>query len=356
MARLGLIEEAVVLAEGKFSVFGAKTASCILRYAAESVVAVLDSTNAGRTAQDVIGFGGAIPIVSSVKESLQYKPKQLVIGIAPIGGGLPPEYRRIVVEAIKEGLDIVSGLHYILSDDEELYYLAQEHSVKLLDVRRPPDSLTVSSDEARFLPVFRVLTVGSDCSVGKMVVSYEIARFLRSRGINAQFCATGQTGIMLSGWGIAVDRVISDFVAGAAEALVKAVFDADIALVEGQGTVYHPAYSGVTLSLLHGSCPNVMILCHHLGRTHIKSYDVPIPPLKKIIHDYEYLSSFTHPSKVIGIGLNTVDSDEETAKTACKQIASELKLPVTDCIRFGPEPLANAVLEEYKRWKSLWKR
>jgi uncharacterized NAD-dependent epimerase/dehydratase family protein len=356
MGRVGLIEDAVILAEGRLSVFGAKTASCILRYANEAVVAVLDSTNAGKTAEAVLGFGGAVPIVASVKDSLKYKPKQLVIGIAPIGGGLPPEYREIVKEAIESRLSVVSGLHYMLNDDEELYDLAQKHSVKLLDVRRPPDELTVSKDEARFLPVFRCLTVGSDCSVGKMVVSWEVAKALRKKNINAQFCATGQTGMMLSGWGICVDRVISDFVAGAAESLVKKVSDADIAMIEGQGTIYHPAYSGVTLSLLHGSCPNIMILCHHLGRTHIKQYDVSIPPLKKIVYDYEYVSAYTHPAKVVGIGLNTVDSDEETARKACIELERELNLPVTDCVRFGPEPLADAVFKEFKQWKSVWKK
>lgn len=355
LGRVGLVERAVILAEGRLAVFGAKTASCIIRYAAEEVVAVIDSTKAGQVVSDVLGFGDLIPVVASVSEALQFEPKMLIVGIAPIGGGLPKEYRRSIKGAITAGLHIISGLHHFLSEDAELSELAKRHSVKLIDVRRPPSSLTVSKGESPFLPVFRILTVGTDCSVGKMVVAWEVANALKEEGLNACFCATGQTGIILAGSGIPVDRVVSDFIAGATETLVKTAFDADIAVVEGQGSIYHPAYSGVTLGMLHGSAPNVMILCHHYGRTHIKEYGVPIPPLKRVIADYEWAASLTHPSKVVGVALNTVDTDYEVAKETCSQLSERLSLPITDCIRFGAKPLVKRIVQEYGLWKSHWK-
>lgn len=352
---VGLVEKAVILAEGKLAVFGAKTASCVIRYAPQEVVAVIDSTKAGRAVSDVLGFGGAIPIVGSVSEALRFEPKMLIVGIAPIGGGLPDTYRHIIKEAITAGLHIISGLHYFLSEDEGLARLADRHSVRLLDVRRPPASLTVSKGEAQYLPVFRVLTVGSDCSVGKMVTAWEITNALRKRGVDARFCATGQTGIILAGSGIAVDRVVCDFIAGAAESLVRGVLDAEMAVVEGQGSIYHPAYSGVTLGMLHGCAPNVMVLCHHYNRTHIKEYNVPIPPLKRIIADYEWAAGLTHPSSVVAVALNTVDTDYETAKEVCSDLSERIGLPVTDCIRFGADAVIEPIVEEYRVWKSRWR-
>jgi len=350
------IRRAVVLAEGRFGVLTSKTASCLVRYMPERLVAVIDSTRAPATAQEAIGVGGAIPVVSSLSEALPLRPEMLVIGIAPVGGDLPEEYRAVVIEAIKAGLSVVSGLHYMLNDDEELRDLARKHGVRLLDVRRAPKNLTVSRDEARFMPVFRVLTVGSDCSVGKMVTSWELVRALKEREVKAEFCATGQTGIMLAGWGVAVDRAISDFVAGAAEALVRVASGAEVAVVEGQGSIYHPAYSGVTLSLLHGCQPNVMILCHHYGRTLIKKYDTPIPPLRQVIRDYEYLAGLIHPSRVAGVAMNCVELTEETAEEACREAEQRLGVVVTDPVMFGADRLAKAVIEEMEKWNYVPKR
>jgi len=347
-----LVERAVVLAEGRFGVATSKTATCLVRYVPERVVAVIDSTKAGQVAEDVVGCGGAIPVVASLKEALRFEPKMLVIGIAPIGGGLPPEYRTVVVEAIRAGLHIVSGLHYMLNDDDELAALAKEHNVRLVDVRRPPDNLPVGQDEAWLLPIFRVLTVGTDCSVGKMVAAWELTRALRKAGINARFCPTGQTGCMLAGWGICVDRVISDFVAGAAEALVKAAADAEIAVVEGQGSIYHPGYSGVTVSLIHGTAPNLMLLCHQWGRTHIKAYTTPIPPLRRVVEDYQRIASFTHPSRVIGVSLHCADLDPQTARSICAETEQALGIHVTDPVRLGMEHMADLVISEFVKWKS----
>ena len=254
----------VILAEGFFDMEWAKTAACIIRYRPESVAAVLDSTQAGRDAADILGFGRGIPVLSGLPEALTLDPPPdaLLLGIAPQGGGLPEEWRPTIGEAIRSGLDVWSGLHAFLGDDPEFARLAEEHGVTLHDVRRPPAGLPVATGLAREVGALRVLTVGTDCNVGKMTVTMELIRELRERGLRAEFAATGQTGIMIEGRGIAVDAVVSDFVAGAAERLVlEADPAADVAVVEGQGSLVHPAYSGVTLGLMHGALPQALILC-----------------------------------------------------------------------------------------------
>jgi len=194
-----------------------------------------------------------------------------------------------------------------------------------------------------------VLTVGTDCNVGKMTAQLQLIRALNARGVRTRFVATGQTGIMIEGWGIAVDAVVADFIAGAAERItVEGAKDADVVLVEGQGSINHPGYSGVTLGLLHGSCPEAMILCHQSSREYIGDYRraswLRIPPLSEYVRLYETIGGAVHPTKVVGIALNTYDLDEAAARKACADAARETGLPATDPVRFDPAPLVDAVI------------
>jgi len=194
-----------------------------------------------------------------------------------------------------------------------------------------------------------VLTVGTDCNVGKMTAQLQLTRRLNERGIRTRFVATGQTGIMIEGWGIAVDAVVADFVAGAAERLVlEGARNADVVLVEGQGSINHPGYSGVTLGLMHGSCPDALILCHQCTREYIGDYReaawLRIPPLTEYIRLYETIGSAVHPTKVIGISLNTYDMTDGDARRACEAAARDTGLPATDPVRFDPTPLVDAVV------------
>jgi len=190
--------------------------------------------------------------------------------------------------------------------------------------------------------------------VGKMTAQLQLVRRLNDRGVRTRFVATGQTGIMIEGWGIAVDAVVADFIAGAAERLVlEGSKDADVILVEGQGSINHPGYSGVTLGLLHGSCPDALILCHQCTREYIGDYRqaawLRIPPLTEYIRLYETIGSAVHPTKVIGISLNTYDMTDAEARHACEAAASETGLPATDPVRFDPAPLVDAVVSARKR-------
>lgn len=338
-------ERVVILAEGSFDVEGAKTAVGIIRYGRCRTVAVIDSQHAGQTAKDVIGVGEGIPVVASLQEALVYEPQTLAIGIAPRGGLLPAEWRQVIVNALECGLDVISGLHAFLRDDPEIAFVAERHGCVIADVRRPPEGLPVAEGLCRSVPEQTVLTVGTDCCVGKMSVSLELTLGAKRRGLAADFVATGQTGIMIWGRGISVDACVADFIAGAAERIVlEACRDADWVFVEGQGSLYHPGYSGVTMGLIHGTSPKQMVLCHQVSRPEIRGYGIAIPPLNEVVAYHEAVCAPLFPTKVTAIALNTYDLTAEEAKRAIREAEELTGLPADDCVRNGPDKLLDAVI------------
>jgi len=338
----------LILADGEFGPLTSKTANSVIRYLPDRVVAVLDRAAAGRTAQEVLGFGGDIPVVGGIREGLARRPDAVLVGIAPVGGRLPEEWRQWLLEAIDAGCSLWSGLHTFLADDPVLAGRARQRGVEIHDLRRPPADLPVASGKAKAVEPFVILTVGTDCNVGKMTSQLQLTRLLNERGLRTRFVATGQTGIMIEGWGIAVDAVVADFIAGAAERLVlEGSRNADIVMVEGQGSLNHPGYSGVTCGLLHGACPDALILCHQVSREFIGDYReaawLRIPPLADYVRLYESVAGFVHPTRTVGISLNTYDLDEGAARAACEAATRETGLPCTDPVRFDPTPLVDAV-------------
>jgi uncharacterized NAD-dependent epimerase/dehydratase family protein len=338
----------LIVADGDFGPMTSKTANSVIRYLPDRTVAVLDREHAGKTVQDVLGFGGAIPIVASMRAGLNLGPTAVLIGIAPAGGRLPDEWRTWLAEALDAGCDLWNGLHSFLGDDPLLASKSKASGRKIFDLRKPPADLPIASGAAKAVEPYVVLTVGTDCNVGKMTAQLQLARELNASGLRTRFVATGQTGIMIEGWGIAVEAVVADFIAGAAERLVlQASDDADIVLVEGQGSINHPGYSAVTLGLMHGSCPDAMILCHQSTRQYIGDYReaawLRIPPLADYIRLYETMGSVVHPTKVIGISLNTYDMSEDAARRACEAATRETGLPATDPVRFEAAPLLDAI-------------
>lgn len=323
----------------------AKTALGVLRYADYEVAAVIDRTLAGDRVNDHVEDVQDAPIVERMADVEAVDT--LIIGIAPIGGGFDPTWRDDVTTAIERGCDIMAGLHYFLSEDEEFATLAVEHGVELQDVRRPPDDLTVSEGIARDLDAHIVGTVGTDCSTGKMTVTMELVDVLKEQGVDAATIPTGQTGIMIEGWGIAVDRTISDFTAGATERMLKeAAADHDVLVVEGQGSITHPAYSGVTCALLHGSMPDQLILTHEAGRETVHGYEsFPLLSLEDAVAMYERVAEPVAPTSVVGVALNTrsIDDDAE-ADAACADVRDRLGMPCVDPVRHDATPLAEAVL------------
>ena len=332
----------VILTEGNSRPLDAKTACGVLRYRGDEVVALIDSTQAGKTTEEVLGIGGDTPIVAAIEDV--ENADTLLIGIAPAGGQLPPSWMETIRTAIQRGMTILSGLHTFLADDPELADLAKQHGVEIHDLRRVPDDLTVARNIAKDTPCFRVHTVGLDCNSGKMSTAMEVDLGLRKRGVNSEFVATGQTGILISGWGIAVDRVISDFLAGATERMVVEHQDADFLIVEGQGALNHPAYSGVTLGLLHGCAPQAMIFCVPAGRETVYRYNVTYPPTSELMSLFEQMAGYVCPSKVIGFSVNTSSLDEDDARRELESLEDALQRPAADPYRFGVDPLVDAVL------------
>jgi len=335
----------LILAQGAFGPLTSKTANACLRYTPEQVAAVLDSACAGRTAGQVLGFGGEVPVVATLAEGLAHEPDTLLIGIAPSGGRLPDAWRPIIAGALERGLDVWSGLHAFIGDDPELARTAAASGATIRDLRKPPPDLAVAAGRARDVDATVVLTVGTDCNIGKMTAALQIRDGLRRVGTRVAFAGTGQTGILVEGWGIAVDAVIADFIAGAAERLVlEAASAADVVLVEGQGSIIHPGFSGVTYGLMHGSLPHAMVMCAQPSRTVINNNSwVRIPPLPELIRLHEQVVEPLRPAPVIAVALNTYDLSDAAARAAAEQTARDTGLPTTDPVRYDPAPIVEAI-------------
>ena len=331
----------LVLAEGRSGDehYG-KTMRGIVHYGPHPVVAILDSTRAGESYSE-------IPIVGSVDDALPLDPTTAAVGVATQGGRFPPEWRELLKDAIRAGLDLESGLHEHISEDPELTALAADHGVELRDLRKPPPDLSVPTGENLQVPATIVLTVGSDCAIGKKTVAVELDLAAKRRGLKSIFVPTGQTGIWIAGWGIAIDAVVSDFLAGAAERLVVegAARGGDLLWVEGQGSLVHPAYSGVTMGLMHGATPHAFVLVHKARATHTEGYpDHPLPSLSDLIELHERAALPLRPAKVVAVALHTGALDEEDARAEIGKVAAETGLPVDDPVRFGADTLLDAVL------------
>ena len=333
----------VIITDGCTDAHTAKTAICLVRYRPEEVVAVLDRQSVGKTTQDVFGVGGPIPCVGTLAEAAG--ANTLVVGIAPPGGKIPPHWRPMILEAIRHKMTVVSGLHDLLRNDPEFCRAAAEHGVELVDLR-DNDERDVASRLGIREACLRIHTVANDCSCGKMVTSVEVARGLNRAGVDAAFVATGQTGILVAGSGCPIDRVIADFVAGAAEKLVLANQQHDVMVVEGQGSLFHPRYSCVTLGLLHGLMPDGLILCYEMGRQAVFGMEnVPLAPLERVIEFYEAAANIMHPCRVVGVAVNGQKFTDDAVAAECEQVSRRLGLPACDVIRHGPEKLVEAVLQ-----------
>jgi uncharacterized NAD-dependent epimerase/dehydratase family protein len=338
---LAAAEATLILAEG-FSAdshYG-KTMRGVLRYRRQDVVAILDSERAGEVEQ-------GLPVVGDVEAALAYEPHVALVGVATQGGRFPPAWREILADCIRCGLSIENGLHEMLGDDPELRPLADRHGVELRDLRRPPSGLDCPTGENLEVPARIVLTVGSDCAIGKMTVALELDRAARERAIASMFVPTGQTGIAIAGWGISVDAVVADFIAGAAERLVVegSRRGGELLWVEGQGSLVHPAYSGVTLGLFHGSVPHALVLCHRAGSTEVEGFPGhPLPSLRELVELHELMALPARPTRVAAVALNTMGLDDEAAAAAADAATRETGLPAADPVRHGPETLLDAVL------------
>jgi uncharacterized NAD-dependent epimerase/dehydratase family protein len=340
----------LMLAPGRFAQ-DAKTAHGVIAYGSDETVAVIDPTLAGQTVRDVLPYlKSDAPIVANVAQALAYAPTALLIGTAPKGGALPPDWRAMVLDAIAAKLEIVSGLHDMLGEDREFRLAAQGAGTTIWDVRKPPE-VPLFSGSVYDVATPTLLLVGNDCAVGKMTVALELCRAAERTGKSAAFVPTGQTGIMIAGWGISIDRVIADFAPGATESLVlyAAQSNPDAIIVEGQGSINHPAYAPVTLALMYGSAPDALVLVVDPSRATIQGYTTPTLGYRELIRIHEQLLATVKPARVVGIALNTRHYDDAGARAEIARAKAETGLPADDVVRYGPDALYAVIAPHLRR-------
>ena len=268
----------------------------------------------------------------------------LVLGIANAGGKLGDDLVRDAVAAIEAGLDVASGLHNRLRDDPLLVAAAQRHGRQLHDVRDPRTDIPIGNGKPR--AGRRLLTVGTDCSVGKMYATLCLERGMRARGLRADFRATGQTGILIAGDGVPLDAVVADFISGAIEQISPARDDDGWDLIEGQGSLFHPSFAGVSTGLLHGAQPDALVLCHDPVRPHMRGLPhYAMPGLKQTLEANLSVARLTNPDvRAVGVALNTSKLSRAEAERLCAETADTLGLPCTDPFAMGVDPIIDRII------------
>lgn len=326
-----------------------KTAHGVMRFRPNEIACVLDSVYAGKTVREVVpALACDAPVVATLDEALALAPNAFLIGVATHGGALPAALHSAVLAAVDAGLEIVNGLHQFLNDDAEFVAHARRSGARLWDVRAV-GAIPLFTGAAYRVAQHVVLAVGSDCAVGKMTAMLEIERAAHAASARAEFVATGQTGIVIAGWGTCVDRVISDFVTGAAEQLLlRASPDSDVLLVEGQGSIVHPAYAPVTFGLLYGTAPDALVLCHRPNMTHIDGFPNSIVSLPELIALHERILQYVKPAKVVAIALDTSELDAAAAAREIEKARLETGLPADDPVRNGGAHLWHAIALAHK--------
>lgn len=338
------LDRIAILAHEHFPA-AAKTAVGLLRYGSYDVRGILDREKDGDRVRDHIDLPDA-PIVAGFDE-LDTGIDSLVIGIAPAGGGFDRSWRDDVRAALRAGCDVVSGLHYSLADDEEFAALAETHGGRLFDVREPPEDLTLGRGAAAEVDARVLLTVGTDASVGKMTTSLALVEAAEDRGLDAGFVPTGQTGIMIERWGIAIDRVPADFVSGVVESMIRErAPDHDVLVVEGQGSLVHPAYSADACGILHGAVPDDLVLVHEAGREALMGFEAfPIPDPSVYVDLHETVAAPLGETTVSAGSLNTAGLEENEAASAIGAYGRAIDAPAADVVREDADPILDAILE-----------
>ena len=280
----------------------------------------------------------------NIAEAVAAGAKTLVIGTVSPGGVLPESWSELICEAMSAGLDIASGLHTPLGSIPAIRATSERLDRMLFDVRLPQQAFAVGSGERRTGK--RLLTVGTDCSVGKKYTALALEKAMLEHGMDADFRATGQTGILIAGGGVAIDAVVADFISGAAEWLTPAAAEDHWDVVEGQGSLFHPSFAGVTVGLLHGAQPDAFVVCHEPTRTTMRNVDTALPTINQVIDLTCALGALVNPAiRCVGVAINTQHLSEDSALALLAETAADLYLPVTDPVRFGVDNIVSELLQ-----------
>lgn len=333
-----------------------KLASGMLRFGVADIVAIIDKEHAGNTTGALLTRAKDVPIVSTIEESISLGAETLIIGIAPPGGQLPPEWKEEIKKALVYGMNLVNPLHACMNNDTEYTSLLTKNNW-IWDMRREPDNLTTGKGLTMQLHVPRVLSVGSDMAVGKMTAMLELHHELQKQGIRSSFVATGQVGMCISGKGIPLDAIRVDYAAGAVEReVVNASKGADVVLIEGQGALNHPAASA-NIALLRGSMPTHLLFCAKAHQKGLETFpEIPIPSLhtlKKLYEDLAYCGGTFPKAKTIAAALNTQMLKEDDARHEIEKLEEEFQIPVSDPVRFGFENVAKALIKDIKAHETI---
>lgn len=325
----------VLFAEGCFGIFSSKIGASLLRYRGDRCVAVIDSRKAGQTVQDVLGYGGPIPIVARVEHAMHLHPEVMIVGKGLHSAELPSGWKPHFLAAVHSGLHIINSIHYRLTDDPDIARAIGEKGITVWETKDAPKA---PLNKARVLDLdsWIIHTCGSDCNIGKKTTGLEIWNEANRRGISTGFAATGQSGILISGHGVAVDGVAGDFMGGAVEQVVmEAAVGNEWVVVEGQAGLNHIQGSGVALTILHSALPHALVFCHRLGAERTKVWETPIPPIPELIRLHEELSGILRPAKVTAISVNSVGFTDEDYRREAEKLEADTGLPVVDPIREG---------------------
>lgn len=343
----------VILADKKLGPVTSKMANGAIRYLNDQVVTVIDSSNSGKTVQEVVGFGGDIPVYDTLDESLRHDPNTLLIGISPAGGKFPSQWYPLIINAIQNRLHIVSGLHEFLSDIAEFTVLAEKYRIRITDLRKSKKPDLLARGIAKRFRSKIILTVGTHGNIGKMTTTLELVKDMQERGKSADWLATGQIGILLKGKGVPIDSIKGDFISGNIEAATASIDgNYEFVFVEGQGSIQHLGFSPVALGIMHGCLPDAMILCHRTD-VGVSEYGVDTNNIARIINLHEQMLAFVKPAKVIGISVNTYNLNDEKAKEIVMDLQNKTGLPTTDPVRFGPEILTDALISYFADHKKI---
>jgi uncharacterized NAD-dependent epimerase/dehydratase family protein len=338
----------VLFAEECFGLFTSKIAASLVRYTGDRCVAVIDSGQAGRTVQDVLGYGGAIPIVSRVEDALPLRPEVMVIGKGLHSADLPAAWKPHILAAVHNGLHLINSIHFRLLGDPDIARAVRAKGVTVWETKDAPP-VRLSKSRVLDLDTWIIHTCGSDANIGKKTAALEIWNEANRRGTPTGFAATGQSGMLISGHGIAIDGVPGDFMAGAVEQVVmEAAAGNEWVVVEGQGSLNHTAFSGVSLSILHGALPHALVFCHRLGAERVKVWDTPIIPIPELIRMNEELTVFERPAKVAAVSVNSAGYTEEDYLREAEKLEADTGLPVVDPIREGGAARLVDILRDHR--------